>query len=146
MRSSSHSPGIVLLRGWFDSLADADGKVKRDDLKAKLKSVNAELQGAFDEASTKEIGKAFKRLEADKFTFEEFAAAANLREAKHEEKAEVRRAVRGTLGADFQFMQDFIHHARKKFSEETRAAVTVQKYIRGFKVIHAHMHIFSKLV
>ena len=41
-----------------------------------MKSGASSLREAFDEQAVKEIGKAFKRLEADRFTLEEFAKAA----------------------------------------------------------------------
>ena len=69
------------MRGWFESLADGDGTAQRDELREKIQSQLDSLkwQSAFEEESVINIGKAFRRLEADRFTFEEFATAAKLR-------------------------------------------------------------------
>lgn len=73
--------GLGMLRGWFADLSGGapGGTVEREEFRARIKASASEVQAAFGELAAKDIGKAFKRLEADgknSFTFEEFAAAA----------------------------------------------------------------------
>ena len=74
----SAKDGMGLLRRWFESLADAGGKVQRQAWRFKVKAGFAELQAVFDDQAVRNIGKALTLLEADRITFGEFAAAAML--------------------------------------------------------------------
>ena len=72
-----------MVREWFDSITDAQGEVHRDELRTKIKADYLNYAGllanVFDGRAVKSLGKAFERLGADAFTFEEFVAVSKLR-------------------------------------------------------------------